>query len=335
MSASKQGEDRQTVFPSVLCGLLFISSLLSSAAQIINSSSEAMNGRSYDEIIQKEKQFIANYHRDFKSVEMKQIWLQPSFRKEKCEVAYLPQKDAYDKHLFPSFRIFWDGDCKNGRAYGLGRQIIRLPDSNYEIIARYDSSDRPEIFYFKDNLTDIYWVGSISAKRVVAGRIKGNNFYTMDANMPANISYTSTSNIGFGLQSSRAKIYPNFGFFVEEDENTIEYSMTSTHSPDSEENDVLSGYKVVQDKNSGKITSYEIFNEFELHQIILPPQYIEHLQKIDQTIKIHTENAQKAEQVARRRVHSYLHRLCKLKNTYDLSMYVPTYLDLCGKRDEL
>ena len=335
MLFSKSNEDKQTAFPFILCFLLFVSSILSSSMQILSSSSQALNGRTYDEIIQKEKQFIAKYHEEYKSVEMHPIWLQPSFRKEKCEVAYLPQKDAYDKHLFPNFRIFWDGDCRNGRAYGLGRQIIRLPDSNYEIIAKYDYTDRPEIYFFKDNLTGVYWVGSITSKRVVAGQVNGNRFYTLDANLPANISYTSASNIGFGLNTSRSKIYPNFGYFVEEDENTIEYSMTSTPGQDNDENDVLSGYKVILDKNTGKIRSYEIFNEFELHRVVLPILYIEHLKKIDSAIKIHMENAQKAEQIAHRRVNTYLQRLCRLKTTYDLTMYVPTYKDMCDHIDDL
>ena len=59
-------------------------------------------------------------------------WKQPTNKKEKCEIlmeGYAPA--TQDKHFYS---ITWDGECNNGKAFGLGKLVAnRGAVENYEI----------------------------------------------------------------------------------------------------------------------------------------------------------------------------------------------------------
>lgn len=57
---------------------------------------------------------------------------QPSNKKEKCLIG------EADVFMDESLSIYWDGGCKNGFAYGLGREIVKGPYTHVEEITFHD-----------------------------------------------------------------------------------------------------------------------------------------------------------------------------------------------------
>jgi hypothetical protein len=68
-------------------------------------------------------------------------WVQPSNKKEKCEIEV--NFGTIDRTQDDSYKLFWDGECKNGKANGLGRV--------------FESSD-----IYEQSLVSIYKNGKIS-----------------------------------------------------------------------------------------------------------------------------------------------------------------------------
>ena len=61
------------------------------------------------------------------------LYTQPVNKKEACK---LPS--SQDQLNRPNFRAYWDGECKNGYASGLGRDISISDTHHYEEITIHD-----------------------------------------------------------------------------------------------------------------------------------------------------------------------------------------------------
>lgn len=88
-----------------------------------NSMPEVDNTEAFKYIKKYETEY-EQIKRDFKDKTIIK-WIQPFNKKEKCEVEVNLGKN--DKTLDKNYRLFWDGECKNGKADGLGR-IFEISD---------------------------------------------------------------------------------------------------------------------------------------------------------------------------------------------------------------
>ena len=74
-------------------------------------------------------------------------WIQPLNKKEPCRV-YVELSEGSQREVGVNkglLRIYWDGDCKNGYANGLGREFLRLdkPTLVENYLSRYDKEGEP------------------------------------------------------------------------------------------------------------------------------------------------------------------------------------------------
>ena len=82
-----------------------------------------------------EKQFIASAQSLPASQEPEKVYVQPANKKEACKL--LSTKDQLDRN---NFRAYWDGACKNGYAYGLGRDIAISDTHHHEEISIHNGT---------------------------------------------------------------------------------------------------------------------------------------------------------------------------------------------------
>lgn len=67
--------------------------------------------------------YLKEYEELKKSVQEPTVkWIQPKNKKEACKV-YVGIDSKDDHTLKDSYALYWDGDCKDGYAYGLGREM--------------------------------------------------------------------------------------------------------------------------------------------------------------------------------------------------------------------
>lgn len=86
------------------------------------------------------------------------LYVQPANKTEPCK---LPS--TRDQMERPNFRSYWDGECRNGYAFGLGRDIAMSDTHHVEEITVHDGTgdnwSAPRVFYdFVNNLV-FYAVG--------------------------------------------------------------------------------------------------------------------------------------------------------------------------------
>ncbi len=65
------------------------------------------------------------------------VFAQPLNKKEDCLV---PMSETYTKA--PNFKSYWDGSCKDGFAYGLGRDIMRSDTAEVDAVTVYEAGAR-------------------------------------------------------------------------------------------------------------------------------------------------------------------------------------------------
>ena len=144
----------------------------------------------YDEASFFERALLA---RDRPSIEIpKKIFTQPINKKESCK---LPTTS--DQLGRSNFRAYWDGDCKNGYAFGLGRDIAISDTHHMEEIVIHNGTGlwykgMPAVTYDFVNNSVRYWV-------------VGEKFPELSG-----LSESMSNSIsGFSVNYRAAKVYPD------------------------------------------------------------------------------------------------------------------------------
>lgn len=87
------------------------------------------------------------------------LYVQPLNKSEPCK---LPTSKEQQERK--NFKAYWDGQCKNGYAYGLGRDIAISDTHHYEEITIHDGNgdnfNAPRVFYDFVNNSVVYRMGS-------------------------------------------------------------------------------------------------------------------------------------------------------------------------------
>ena len=74
-------------------------------------------------------------------------WVQPKNKKEECKV-YVSINPNDDKTKKADYSLYWDGECKDGYAIGLGREFSIGKQTYVEAIGEYKGGKNiPQYFY--------------------------------------------------------------------------------------------------------------------------------------------------------------------------------------------
>lgn len=209
-------------------------------------------------------------------------WIQAANKKEACKlwVGYSPNDDRTLKN---DYKIFWDGECKNGYAYGLGREFERGFLTNLEAIGLYSGGKKePEYFIQKNNLENTTQEGDITNGNFVITAIKDDgldfniNYMYLHNAMGINLYMVSspfTSNVKY------VKEYSNFLYIIEDVSNYELGEIKYTYNTIDKKNNQLNGFGFTSGKDYVK-DGVERVNGKLIRPIYLPKSYIDYFKNI-------------------------------------------------------
>ena len=265
------------------------------------------------------KQYEAEYQQiklHSKNIKKTVKWIQAANKTKPCKlfVGYNPNND---RTLKDGYKIFWDGKCKNGYAYGLGREMERGFLTSLDAIAVY-SGERKEPKYFiqKNNLSHISIEGDINNGNYVVTTInddglKFNIQYRFGhfANKPTDISLFI---FGSPFSDTRRylKIYPNFAYLIDDNSNN-EFSATKfifriVNNKTMQEN----GFGFAIGKNNVRYSG-EIKNGHLVRRVYLPQNYLNYLVSVFNEIRNAAKIALNAQRKALMVKEQYKKNICK------------------------
>ena len=100
------------------------------------------------------KQQNANYQTPFK-------WVQPKNKKQECKV-YVSIDPNDDKTIKSDYSLYWDGECRNGYAVDLGREIENTMFTNFQQIGYYDNGKATDYCVIIDLINNLEKIGECS-----------------------------------------------------------------------------------------------------------------------------------------------------------------------------
>jgi hypothetical protein len=243
-------------------------------------------------------------------------WIQPANKKEPCKV-FVGIFGDDDRTIKEDYKIFWDGDCENGYAKGLGREIEKGTLIDREVIGVYQGGEiEPQYYVAKDNLSNTTAEGDLNNELVVMTTI-------MDRNIDLDIFYrygffgSSTTLNEPPLRITRSP-FKDFVLYEKTYENFKYVTIENTHD---EFEDILYEFTVRDKDNIRNGFSFEIFkngrtrggeviNDKLVHLLDLPDSYTSKLQAIFATIKEAGQKAINAQNEALKVKKQYTKRIC-------------------------
>lgn len=216
-------------------------------------------------------------------------WIQAANKIEQCKlfVGYNPYNDRTSKE---GYKIFWDGKCKDGYAYGLGREMERGPLISLDAIAIYKGGkNKPEYFIQKNNLSNVTLEGDINNGYFVKTYIKddGINFdiHYEYGHFPTNSDAIRSTTIysPFSDRIRFAMIYPNFAYIFD-DYSKDEFASFKFTAALMNRQLKLNGYSFVVYKNHNAY-GVEFQNGKLIRKVFLPKEYLKHLTNVLDEIK--------------------------------------------------
>ena len=265
------------------------------------------------------KQYDAEYQQlkaNSPKAEMQVKWVQAANKKEPCKL-FVSGDSNDDRTSKDGYKIFWDGNCKNGYASGLGREFERGFLTNLDAIALYNGEEKkPEYFIQKDNLANITMEGDI---------INGNLVQTtiVDDGMNFDIKYqyghfqretldTMFSIISSPFSSSIVYIKSpgNYAYIIgdvtndEFNENNYNYDIKDGRTKQS------NGFVFSVAKNNIRYCGEKINNQL-VRRVNLPQSYINHMVSTFNEIKNIGQIAIDAQKKALMVKQQYKDTICK------------------------
>lgn len=245
-------------------------------------------------------------------------WVQPKNKKEECKV-YVSIDPKDDKTIKSYYSLYWDGECKDGYAYGLGREIENTMLSNIQQLGFYDKGIAQDYCSVFDPLNGYNIDGECSYGD------KPNHYVKTgidEKNGDLKISYE------FGVEMSKDapmmimrtwpfydvveyfKVYPNFSYIIS-DLTTDEFNNAK--------------YKFyIKDHKTGKYNGYafetmkkgftnagEMSNGTLVRRVQLPQSYFNNANTIFSEIKQQANIALEAQRRALVIKEKYKKKICK------------------------
>ncbi|WP_066166350.1 hypothetical protein [Aliarcobacter cryaerophilus] len=255
---------------------------------------------SEEEVFKYEKQYLVDYEnwkQQNKDIKPSFKWIQPKNKKEECKV-YVEIDSKNDKTTKSDYTLYWDGECKDGYAYGLGREIEKTMLEDLQQIGVYENGKAVDYCTILSPLEGINQEGECSYSNEKANNhvktIIEDKLDNFDIKYEIGVSGTNISP-GMGIQISPfsdkkilAKVYPNFLYIIEDYTEDSFVPMKYDFNMKTKQNDnwINSGYRFVIQKAGGRLSGENINNGKNIRLVALPDSYINHISTIhDEIIK--------------------------------------------------
>lgn len=271
--------------------------------------------------------------------ERTQVYVQPANKKEPCK---LPSSQSQIER--GNFRAYWDGGCKNGFAFGLGRDIAISDTHHFEEITIHDgtgdNAGSPRVTYDFVNNKVIYAVpsGNFPAASWMAEEISSS-----ESGFFVSYSLGVTDESGNNLVAISSPLSPS-RLFVN-DRRTIIYKFTdNSAAPAVNPSEVSFSAETLDPKTriaggvaivryaSGQVQHLKL-NGASPEPVVLPPEYVNDLVGKLKGVQDAAVQAQANIERARQMEREYLYMACSGKHAID-GLDNDTATKICGWRGQ-
>lgn len=171
-----------------------------------------------------EEKYLKEYNSNQQNTPFVDKWVQASNKNEACKV-YIQTPKNSDRSLNENFNIFWDGECKDGYAFGLGREFEKDLLVNNESIVLYENAPfKKPIYYYQKSINDNIEIKGDFANGYKVFKIKKNNQDLIRYGLFSNNKDISLISYEKDNKEIYKKIYPNFDYEIIYDKSTNNYS---------------------------------------------------------------------------------------------------------------
>jgi hypothetical protein len=271
----------------------------------------------------------------------KRLYIQPINKKEPCKLP--TSQDQIDR---PNFHAYWDGECKNGYAFGLGRDIAISDTHHVEEITIFDGSGdnwpRPLVGYDYVNNKTLYAVHG-SQFPAITVLIEEMDNSVSGFNVYHTLSVVDESSKALVLQTSA--FHPQRTYLNTRIDGSIAYRfMDNSAAPLVNQNAATFSVDIVDLKSNmtggaaivryanGTVQQFKVDNGKTEH-ISLPTAYTNHLQAKYQEVLDATSRANVSLQQAQQIEREYLFKACNGKSSIN-GLDNAVYTKICTWRDQ-
>lgn len=266
------------------------------------------------------------------------LYTQPVNKQEPCK---LPT--SQDQLARNNFRAYWDGQCKDGYAFGLGRDIALSDTHHYEEIITYgvngNAASSPRASYdFVTNWVEYAMPGE-SYPAVTGFR---EAFYT-DNNFMVGYTYTITDTSGRSLATEYSPLLPT-RYYTNSNRSVIYKFTDNSAMPVVNLNGVtflaeilnpitkVAGGVAVERYGSGQVRQFKLTGAAP-EVVVLPDEFIKQLQEKLMAAQSAPAAAKAGVERARQMEREYLHLACNGKHTIT-GLTPETATKICTWRDQ-
>lgn len=210
----------------------------------------------------------------FKGLQVK--WIQPANKNISCKI----YSDFYigTDPISTKNKVFWDGDCKNGYAYGMGREFVKGEMIDQESLAEYTGGMiRPTYYLTMDKLNHFLTIGDADSGMFITKELRNNEYGTYIESKTYNIDFQNT---GAVYTMSEVTYAPKTIIFdVGTSMNNPNYTLISySRNPyiKSEFNDISYHFTIKALTNN----RFSTINSLTRDAVSLPRPYLENVEKL-------------------------------------------------------
>jgi hypothetical protein len=295
---------------------------------------------------QKYSSFEEKYFREYESIvnniqPRNRFYMQPHNKKESCKLLMVGQ----EKEKGSNYRLYWDGQCKDGYAHGLGREIEQDDLVNRWVLAVFEKGEPKGYGIYHNILEDFLVEGEINYDGDAIEHQVHKKFFEINRS-DAFVSYRAGTfgrtpiNPAVFIEYSplwngaviSQKRYPNFMYQFRD------FSKDSTQ-------EVEFGFEIVDldtgkrngwgfEKNKGQDVVKGLYlNDVGTKTDDFPDAYLKKADDIVAEISLAAQEAHAAQEKAGIVKRQYLNRICRDSVTVDF-MNSDEYKDICHSKRE-
>ncbi|MFA7354923.1 MAG: hypothetical protein WCZ70_09930, partial [Sulfurimonadaceae bacterium] len=246
-------------------------------------------------------------------------WVQPKNKKEECKI-YVGINPNDDKTIKSGYSLLWDGECKDGFAYGLGREIENTMLENLQQIGFYENGKAVDYCVVFDPINNWEVNGECSydfnrPDHYVKTLINEKNgdlqiSYEFGIKASRNNAQMIMKTYPFYNQIDYLKVYPNFSYVIA-DKTRDEFDDKSyIFGIKDHKNGQLNGFGFQKSK-AGYMSSGEVIGGRIVRAVELPESYINRGNAIFSEIKNEANIALNAQRKALNIKEKYKNQICK------------------------
>jgi hypothetical protein len=274
-----------------------------------------------DKEIKRLSQYEINYLNEYKKIsknisKYNEAYIQPNNKKEPCKI-YMGYS-GNDKYFEEdSWKVFWDGQCKNGFAHGLGREIEKADMVDKWQIAIYKKGKAKGYLIQKDILNNVLYEGIYdnnilySVQTNIKEKLDDIEVITVAGKSSNQNRLVSISSPFWNGTYRYLKEYPNFRYVYVDYRNNDMATNVKTEFFLSDKNGDKNGWAIAELTKQGLITGKFKNNKFIKFK--LPQIYNDKANDIIKEISKAQQKAYHAQEKAQLVKKQYKRKICKKK----------------------